>query len=128
MECDLSSRWSENDSDLNLVYNFTDTRARENFTVNGVLIPNNTLITTPHLTGANLILNDTATREIYTVVNGKNNSASAKIMIYGERCIGFCFADINNNLTFNTTIRYWSDNSSWPNNTLPVDGDDVIIN
>jgi hypothetical protein len=62
------------------------------------------------------------------VHNGKNNSASSIIMMYGERCIGSCFADINNNLTVESFTRLWSDPTSWPNNTLPVEGDDVIIN
>jgi hypothetical protein len=62
MECDLSSRWIQNDHDLNIVYNFTDTRTRENITVNGKLIPNNTLTTGPFYTGDNVVYNDTATR------------------------------------------------------------------
>jgi hypothetical protein len=43
-----------------------------------------------------------------------------------EECIGACFDGITDVVVENGT-RYWSNATSWLNNTLPVEGDDVVI-
>jgi hypothetical protein len=92
------------------------------------LIPNTTLITKPQstwLTGDNVVYNDTATRMIHVYANGKDYTRNPVDMV-GIRCVGSCLAAINNT-PIETGYRYWSNASSWNNNTLPVDGDDVEI-
>jgi hypothetical protein len=110
------------------VFNFTEARARVNITTGGSLVPNATLTTLTGAllqTGANIVYNDTAVRLIEFLVNGKNSSRSSVVMA-AERCIGACFDGIADVVVENGT-RYWSNASSWPNNTLPVDGDDTVV-
>jgi hypothetical protein len=57
--------------------NFTDVRAEVNVTntVTGEQIDNATILTNPKNnwhTGYNLVLNDTATREIHLIINGRD--------------------------------------------------------
>ena len=78
-------------------------------------------------TGDNIVYNDTATREFEFVVNGRNSSRN-QILITGERCVGACFADLDNSLVVENGTRFWSDPTSWPTQVLPVEGDDVVIN
>ena len=44
MQCDISDQWTATDHNLNLVFNFTEARARVNITTGNTLIPNTTLI------------------------------------------------------------------------------------
>ena len=77
MEFDLSEKWTPNDLDTIFAINFTDVRAQVNFTVNGQLMPNNSIFMNDfanHQFGANVVYNDTPTREMYFLVNGKNSS------------------------------------------------------
>lgn len=73
-----SERWEENDLNTFFNLNFTDTREAVNFTTEfgeGYQIFNESMIdqpTTMIQTGDNWILNDTETREINFVVNGRN--------------------------------------------------------
>ena len=72
---DQSSRWQTNDKTVYLIMNFTDVRARVNVTAGGTLIPNNTLnilSSSQWSSGDNVIYNDTATRQIHVVFNGKD--------------------------------------------------------
>ena len=108
--------------------NFTEARARVNITTDADLILNTTLTTKQNnqlQTGDNVILNDTAIREIHFVVNGRNASRNS-LFFTGERCVGACFGDIAILNTENGT-RYWSNTTSWPKGVLPVEGEDVVI-
>lgn len=65
-------------------------------------------------TADNVVYNDTATREIHTVVNGRNATRTSFTMI-GYRCVGSCLSAINDTLVVETNFRRWSDPNSWPN-------------
>jgi hypothetical protein len=74
-------------------------------------------------------LNDTETRELHFVVNGKSKThplAEQTVEMEGVRCVGSCVEAIVEVET-EIGVRYWSDVSNWPNETLPVEGDDVHI-
>lgn len=90
---------------------------------------NETLIkksTTALETGDNWILNDTETREINYVVNGKNPERT-EILFEGLRCIsGVCTLDEVVEVELEEGQRLWSDETNW-GGTLPADGDDVEI-
>lgn len=45
----------------------------------------------------------------------------------GIRCVGSCVEDIVEVDEPEAEFRFWSDVTNWPNETLPVDGDDVHI-
>ena len=110
--------------------NFTDTRARVNFTTGGALQPNETLTTKAESlleTGDNIVYNDTAAKELQFVVNGRNSSKSS-LLIVGERCIGSCSSGIGPDAPVEDSIRLWSDPKSWPSGVLPRAGEDVVIN
>ena len=73
-----------------LVYNFTDVRARVDVITGGSTIPNMTLTNKSSSlwqTGDNVIYNDTATREIHVVFNGRNASKTST-NLHGYRCGG----------------------------------------
>jgi len=92
----VSERWETTDSSIYINMNFTETREAVNFTHSGEQILNMTLINTLNSlqeTGDNYVRNDTETREIDFVVNGKN-SAKNDITMLGLRCIsGTCPLD-----------------------------------
>jgi hypothetical protein len=62
---DMSPRWTEDDNDLELVYNFTDVRAAVDVITSGLAIENMTLTENKkgkkEQTGDNNIYNDTDT-------------------------------------------------------------------
>lgn len=76
-------------------------------------------------------MNDTETREIHVVVNGKHQNSNpykeSKILMNGIRCIGSCTENIIEVEEPEAEFRFWSDVKNWPNETLPVDGEDVHI-
>jgi hypothetical protein len=112
--------------------NFTETREAVNFTTqygNGVQIMNETLgIDNLELeSGDNLILNETETREINFVVNGKNPD-KAEIRMQGLKCIsGTCPRDDVDDETDLGDPILWSNAINWVGGVLPVEGDDVVI-
>ena len=78
-----------------------------------------------HQFGANVVYNDTPTREMYFLINGKNSSKWG-MKLTTARCVGPCLATVVSVATENKT-RMWSDATQWPNKTVPKEGDDVII-
>lgn len=99
MKFEVSERWETTDLTTYFNMNFTETREAVNFTTGyggGVQILNETLInkrSTELETGDNWILNDTETREINFVVNGRNPD-NREILMAGYRCIhGACTLD-----------------------------------
>jgi hypothetical protein len=70
-------------------------------------------------------------RETHWIVTGKNRSANpyaeGKLHFKGFRCVGSCVEEIELNATAEAAPRYWSDKTNWPNNTLPVEGDNVHV-
>lgn len=79
MTAETSDRWLPTDLGVYVIMNFTAQRQLVNITNNGVLIPNNTLDwkdpnwvkNSTYTTGDNVVLNDTATREMHVIYNGK---------------------------------------------------------
>jgi hypothetical protein len=99
-----------------------------------VLVENNTIPDSDgdYMPGHNLILNDTETREVHIVVNGKNQgdnpNSESNVLLTGIRCVGSCVEDIIEvEVDELAEFRYWSDVKNWPNETLPVEGDHVHI-
>jgi hypothetical protein len=77
-----------------------------------------------------LILNDTETREVHLVLNGKgkgaNPNSETNVLLEGIRCVASCSEDIVEK-ELETDFRYWSDVANWPNETLPLEGEDAHI-
>lgn len=75
MKFEMSERWETDDLNVLFVHNFTDVREAVYFDINGdeaQRMANETYNEAyPMNSGQNLILNDTETREIYFVANGK---------------------------------------------------------
>jgi hypothetical protein len=122
---DLSQKWSPSDLGLNLVFNFTDVRARVDVISAGDTIPNmtltnKTLAKEPLQLGDNVIYNDTSVRQIHLHVNAKNTSRNS-VKIVGYRCNGPCIAAIAD-VPLETRVRYWSDPASWDSGALPKEG------
>lgn len=113
--------------------NFTEQRQVVNITNKGQLIPNNTLnYTDPnwvknpnYINGDNIILNDTATKEMHVIYNGIGGP-SQSLKFSAAQCAGSCLAAAGV-LNISSTL-YWSKPSTWPSGKLPVAGDNVIIN
>ena len=102
--------------------NFTDVRAEVLVTAGGQRIDNYTLSnkTDPDdwQSGDNDILNDTETREIRFVLNGKNKSKS-NIVMTGARCAGGpCIAPLPPTVPTENFTRRWSDPNSWTVGTV----------
>jgi hypothetical protein len=72
-----------------------------------------------------LVYNDTATREIHYLINGKNASRTSLVM-KAYRCVGSCLAAIAN-VVIEDTIRYWSSPDSWKTGKVPLEGEDAIV-
>jgi hypothetical protein len=49
------------------------------------------------------------------------------ITFKGHRCIGSCVEEVDFNVTDENRTRYWNTSTDWPNNTIPVEGEDVHI-
>jgi hypothetical protein len=77
MDIDLSPEQKVTDDDIYIIHNFTDARARIDFIANGDLMLNETLLmkkTTLRESGSNVVYNDSNTREMHYIVNGRNSS------------------------------------------------------
>mmetsp|Transcript_29266 Transcript_29266/g.28405 ORF Transcript_29266/g.28405 Transcript_29266/m.28405 type:complete len:216 (-) Transcript_29266:2472-3119(-) len=121
----LSNRWENSDLEIELVMNFTDKRENVEFYSGGSMIDNETFLNDVRKTGDNWVLNDTETRLIYAVANGKDHERNVVEMV-GIRCYGACLPSIEE-VIVEDTARYWSDVNSWPSGALPVEGEDVEI-
>jgi hypothetical protein len=83
MRIALGDTWKPTDKSVEFVFNFTDVRANIDFLTANDNIRNNTIFsndTNVLQTGANVVYNDTATREIHLLINGKNASRNPLIM------------------------------------------------
>ena len=128
MQIKLSPKWLQTDKNLYMVMNFSDVRAEVDVITGGQIVPNMTLVNktaTQWQTGDNVIYNDTATKQIHLVINGKNMTKN-NIIVNGYQCAGPCLAAIKD-LPLETTVRYWSQPTSWPLGALPKEGDNVTI-
>ena len=76
-------------------------------------------------TGDNVVYNDTPTREIHVLINGKNTSRTNLVMT-GYRCVGSCLTGINETAV-ETTFRRWSNRLSWPSGAVPIANESVEI-
>lgn len=137
MSVTLSERWEETDKNIIFVHNFTDVREDYIVTAGGesrlnASLPAPVSITDNFLPGDWYFNNDT--EYFYLGVNGKNSSdlySEFTIKFEGVRCVDSCFEIVldginDTNGTENAT-RLWSDPASWPNGTLPQEGEDVHI-
>ena len=95
---------------------------------NSGLQANETLLDTSEanlIMGHNVVYNETETREMHFVVNGRDDSSSMKIT--GYRCKDYCKIDPVEDPDVRTELR-WSDNSTWPHlGHVPEEGDEVEI-
>jgi len=127
----MSERWVDTDKPIYFVHNFTDVRQAVEVRLNGNLIENNTIpsSSSDYHCGQNLILNDTETREVHLIVDGYNQTnplEESNLVLTGVRCVGQCNEDIVEVKT-ESEFRLWSDVKNWPDEKLPVEGDDVHI-
>lgn len=124
----LSPLWDVNDKDIRFVFNFTDVRAKVDFLTGNDNIKNETLLSSSNAilqTGANVVYNDTDTREIHVLINGKNSSRKTLVM-KGYRCIGPCNPAVAA-VEIESTIKYWSNATSWESGKVPIAGEDIVI-
>ena len=128
MQINLSPHWKTTDKDVYFIHNFTDVRAKIDFLTGGDNIQNETILNTnnaPKQTGVNIVYNDTATREVHFLINGKNASRrSINLVCY--RCIGSCIPTVKK-VAIENNIRVWSRPESWTSNRVPVEGEDVVV-
>lgn len=76
--------------------------------------------------GDNVIYNDTDTREINFIINGKDYYTE-RLSFEGVRCIGQCQPPIEDE-ELELEFRYWSNASHWGDfGKVPEEGDEVII-
>jgi hypothetical protein len=86
--------------------------------------------------GQNIVKNGTVneTQEFHLIINGKDKSKSVSEKTYDISVVFGCDAscdveeveeEVEEDIL--NSILYWSDHSNWPNETLPVEGDDVEI-
>ena len=128
MQVSLSPHWKETDQDVYFVFNFTDVRAKYDFLTGGDNIKNETIKSTDGnvlQTGANIVYNDTAVREVHLLINGKNATRNPLVM-KGYRCDGPCLPAVST-VAIETTVRLWSAASSWKSGKVPVAGEDIVI-
>jgi hypothetical protein len=64
------------------------------------------------------VYNDTATRQLHWIVNGKN-STRKEILIKGYRCVGSCLGETDDQPLENE-FRRWSKPESWASGKVPV--------
>jgi hypothetical protein len=128
MQIDLSPHWKPTDKDVYFIHNFTDVRAKIDFLTGGENIKNETILSNnnaPKQTGVNIVYNDTATREIHFMINGKNASRTTINMVC-HRCVGPCIPAVNK-VAVEENIRYWSKPESWTSKKVPLENEDVIV-
>lgn len=116
------------------MHNFTNTREVMNFTLdggNGAQIANGTLNSKPEdqwVSGDNWVLNDTETREVSFVINGKNlDEGGNEIRIDAHQCFSGSCTETVEDVEISEEIYYWSDPTVWPENRIPEEGDEVEI-
>ena len=115
-----------------MMTNHTDVRQAVNFTTKSkVQIMNGTYTSQLAIqnlsSGDNIVYNDTATREIWFAVDGKDPTGDRNVInIKGIACLYNCVPEVPKNSPLGS-IKYWSNKTTWPNETLPKDGDDVVI-
>jgi len=136
MQVGVSERWDPTDKPIIMVHNHTDVRA--NITVkdvaSGEFIANNTLTGTDlssptgFLTGQNVHYpDDTGIREIQYAITGIESDGKEKLLnLEATRCTD-CYEAIVEVDEVESETRLWSNPKSWPNETVPVEGDDVHI-
>ena len=77
--------------------------------------------------GMNVVYNDTETREVLFVVNGRDGSSSLDMT--GHRCLENCesLEPVEENEP--TGLHYWSDPATWLNlpMRIPLEGEEVHI-
>jgi len=128
MQIDMSSRWDTNDENVILQFNHTDVREMVNVTRNGELVQNDTINTVSQANwqaGDYVHYNDTSTRHVKVVVNGKNETTNT-LRLIGIRCATNCLPDVEEG-DIETAYRLWSDPESWDTGVLPVEGENVEI-
>jgi hypothetical protein len=79
MKVTVSQKYVENDQSVYLVHNFTDVRQAIYVDSNGYRFPNETIPDSwdDFSAGQNWVYNDTETRELHLIVNGKNKTYPA---------------------------------------------------
>jgi hypothetical protein len=110
------------------VHNFTDVRVKYDFLTGRDNIQNGTLFATDNSlkqTGAFSLFNETATRELHFIINGKNATRN-NIVMRSYRCIGPCLAAVTEQVV-ETNVRLWSNPASWKSGKVPLEGEDVVV-
>jgi hypothetical protein len=124
--------WNDAHQGVQMMMPHYDQRVQVDFKPNkGELQANNTILETSgdDLTmGMNVVYNDTETRLMHFIVNGRDGSN--KMDITGHRCIEHCdMPDPDDDDEEKAPLGLWSNPATWTNlpNRIPQEGDDVII-
>ena len=114
--------------------NFTDVREAINFTANGGggdQIMDGTFETVAEeelAFGDNVVYNQTEVREFWQVWNYRDETRGREMLVEGLKCLtGVCAQTEVVEVELEEGSRLWSDPANWPNEQLPQEGDDVII-
>lgn len=159
----MSKEWLPTDKSIYLVHNFTDVRAQVDVQyANGtgqsgstpggwVTLENNTIdsewntetrndVDDLWVNGQHVIYNDTETREMHFILNGKVRPANPeKEPVFkwtGHRCVGACVEEVDFDVVTEDRVRYWSVAEDWETTdddgnavegVLPQEGEDVHV-
>lgn len=128
----ISPLWQQDEQNVHIMTNFTDVRVAMNITTNGGrgdLIANETYLKAEEdlVSGDNVVYNQTEVREFNFVLNGKNLTDRSDLKIEGFRCVWDCEQEEIEEMACSDIAIPWSDVNSWPDQTLPVEGDEVQI-
>lgn len=134
MNFEVAQPYLATDKSVYLVHNFTD--VREGIEVHdrstNILYANESIASNwdDQIAGQNWVYNDTETRELHIVMNGKNKTYPEQVQKFkmtGVRCYGGCSEAIEEVEEVENEVRLWSNPSSWTNGTVPVAGEDVHV-
>ena len=137
MKIEVSEMWETTDQNVNLVFNFTESREAINITTNygsgadSVLIENNTLSSLQEAdwkSGDFQMRNSTDIKEFEIVINGKDTSRSLLKVTPLECILGVCVLDTVEESALPTSSKPWSDAATWPSGAVPVEDEEVTIN
>lgn len=131
IKLEISDQYKPEDKSIYLVHNFTDVRAKFDIKLEGgELIEADSIadVEADQKPGQYRLFPGSP-GELHFIANGRmtNRAKEARLLsFHAERCIGPCVKDVESGPA-EATVRYWSNAASWAPKSIPVAGEDVMI-